>query len=226
MTKFFYCLIVCLALFACSNNEGKGIIESEEKTNKSIPQANFIDDFLSLSSDLFSDDYCYNKSDIEQLIKGSPQEFGWDYFEADTNNNFLHIENSECYSTITFVSFVRNDKKVAFLSQMSKNGGVFNYLEFDVELESWKIKNGLPTIKGADFFENLSSEEKALVDEYGAFGYYIVDQGKRVECLFYDWQMALELNYVQEEGFDKEADFTIEILWNDEKFWTKKNQIE
>lgn len=184
--------------------------------------SDIVQDFLSVDSAIFADEYCYDKAAIATAFSDESATNDWKIYKIEPERRYLEVDNASCATTVEFKVFERRGKKVGFLCRMDDKTTSFFYLEYDDNLLKWEIKNELPEVNSVDFFEQLTSKEVEAVSKCGVFGIHLFDSGDRVVCRYYDWKFIKQARGTKHEEFKKSPDYEIQILWDDENFWTEK----
>lgn len=227
---------VSLALISCGSapdGDGGFITSSggdeviEDTTSMSVEydfsaQPLSVSLFFELTDEQLGTDYCFDRAQVENLLMGEgPDEFTWT--ASQISEKYLMFENNECFVTTEFVVKGEGENRWAMLLQTSKNGqqvGVFGWNEGGRE---W-FPIETPKIYMTDFYDGLPDSEAELVEKFGYYFAYMENEGRTIKYVFSTWQMGLNADGKEIMDFNKEPDFSYELM-NDENgaFWLKKN---
>jgi hypothetical protein len=166
------------------------------------------------------DDYCYDEiSAYKTLTESDPDLFGT---EIVINDDYLRFENDECFVTTEFKIMSTGETKIGVLLQTSKNGQQAGYYWLDEDGENWNEVESIPLPKMWDFYYSLEDSEQGWVDDFGYYYVYVRETSKQVSFEFSLWQMGLNADGKEIMDFNKEPDFSYDLMHDDNGFWLKK----
>ena len=210
----FCCLLSCQS---AEDEETTGsIMEFEHVDPVYDPgsQSDVVQKFFLLDPEFIGEDFCYDHEVVQELILGDGNELPGDrsvweeFYELD---NYLRIENPECFVTLEFKVFRNGNKEMAYLNQVNKGAQRFDCLEFDEENSKWIQAGPLPGPALEDFFKDLGDSETELVAAHGYQFLYMTEDHDTLTYYFSDWMFAQELDGMGVE-MNKEADYHFQLF--------------
>lgn len=182
-------------------------------------QPDIVKDFFLLDPVFVGTDFCYNSAEIQQLVLGDTEEelYTWTSCTVDNEHGYLLLENSECYTSIELKTFVRDERKMAYLNQVSKSDQRVDFLEYDRNRNKWVRAAQIPRPELSAYFNNLSTTEDSLVNVYGYQYIYLKASSDTLTCLFSDWMTGMEIEAAGYE-WNREADHEYAVVWDGKQF--------
>lgn len=239
MKGLVYLILLIFTLNSCGSGpeEDGGMITSsggeEEETDSSLIQTDSVEYdlsaqplpifyFFKLTNDQIGTDFCYDEAQVKNLLMGDgPDEFTW--ISKDVGNSYLTFENNECFVTTEFSFFTENERTFATLIQSSKGAQEIGIFAWNEGGQIWHELDFYPQPKNEDFYADLSPSDNELVREYGKFFALMSDNGSRISFYYSTWQMGLNADGKEIMDFNKQPDFSFELMFDAEDgFWLKK----
>lgn len=179
--------------------------------------------FFKLTNDQIGSDFCYDEAQVKNLLMGDgPDEYTW--ISKEVGNTYLRFENNECFVTTEFSFFTEGESTFATLIQSSKGAQEMEIFGWNEGGQIWHEIDTYPQPKNIDFYSNLSSSDSELVKEFGKFFALMSKNGNQISFHFSTWQMGLNADGKEIMDFNKEPDFSFELMYDSEDgFWLKKN---
>ena len=230
--KFTVCALVLISCGAEPKDDG-GFITSfggEEivaDTTIEVVDYNIMDQpyavymFYMLNPEQIGTDYCYDEEAVKNLLMGDgTDEYTW--VNSIVKENYLLFENQECYVTTEFVIKGEGDNTWAILLQSSKNGQQLDVFGWNEGGQEWfTIEYPKPYM--TDFYHELADSDEDLVNEFGYYYMYIENEGQNISYVFSTWQMGLNADGKEIMDFNKEPDFSYDLMHDvEDGFWLKK----
>ena len=186
-----------------------------------------VQDFFAISDEIMTDDFCYDREKLLQVvIDGKEDEHGWHKYMIEDEADYFTADHYECYSEIAFKTFDFSGEKRAYLSLSNKNFQEFKYLEQDQEGKWFELNEAPYKPNYTDFFESLTNEEAALVNEYGYYYIYLGSRGDTLDYVFSDWEMGMRMGEKGVGAFSKEADFSFSVVLDEGEFLVVKKPLQ
>jgi len=230
--------IVAILLFSCAEpvHEPDGFITSaggEESISEDTlasdasaydleKQPEIVQQFFALKDEQIGDDYCFDRSAVENLLMGEGiDEYTWT--SKKINSNYLRFENSECFVTTEFQIIKGGFNAIAVLFQSSKNGQQRDFYWWYEEAMRWEEVLEMPQLQMTDFYYALEDEEQAWVRDFGEYYGYINEQTGQISYHFSTWQMGLNADGKEIMDFNKDPDYSYLLNYNEEAgFWLQR----
>ncbi len=231
-------IISALFLIGCGSNSEKEANLQTGTFNEIAPskaemdeielekQPELIQDFFAVDSSFFGTDFCYSYSQIFELVVHQHGDLShWHEYMVDEKENQLSMHNDNCIANLDFKTFRVDEKKYAYLSQIGRTSEQFNFLVWNEQQQNWRKSSTFPTFKNDAFFDNLSAEETALINEHGAHFHYI-SENNNITVVFSDWVTHQNLLSAKSSMFEHEVAYYFQVSFTAEGFVTKKIKTE
>jgi len=230
--------IVAILLFSCAEpvHEPDGFITSagggesitEDSTAESAKvydleeQPEIVRHFFALKDEQIGDDYCFDRSAVENLLMGEGiDEYTWTYKKI--NPNYLMFENSECFVTTEFQIIKGDFNTIAVLFQSSKNGQQRDFYWWSEEAMRWEEVLEMPQLEMTDFYYALEDEEQSLVRDFGIYYGYMDEHADQISYHFSTWQMGLNADGKEIMDFNRDPDYSYLLNYDEEAgFWLQR----
>lgn len=184
-------------------------------------QPDIITHFFRLTNDQIGADYCYDEMAVKNLLMGEgADEHTWT--SKKVGENFLRFENEECFVTTEFLILNNTETTVAILLQTIKGDQQIDYYWHNEDADKWEENLNPPELDNWDFYYSLEDSEQPWVDDYGVFFAYLNESMSKISFQFSTWQMGLNADGKEIMDFNKEPDYSYDLMYGEFGFWLKK----